>query len=232
MHDAGALPSRVLVAGVGAIVLLNACGAAPPDAVSLLKASSQHMVGLKGFHFQMQIAGFTGSGVPVQSAAGDAHPPSLQAKVDLKQGGVLLEVEVIFAGGHIYLKSFTGGWQQLTPAEIAQFFDASALFDPTSGLFAAMQDTQSPARHKSETINGHDTYPVAGTVSATRMHQLLSLIRDQGSYQATYWIENPSDNLWRARLTGKLFDATQDATITFDFSNHDHPVSVTAPPLG
>lgn len=228
MH--GALPSRILVAGVAAVVLLGACGASPPDAKSLLDASSHHMLVLKGFHFQMQIAGST-SGVPVQSASGDAHPPDLQAKVDLKEASVLLEVEVVFAGGKIYLKSFTGGWQQLSQAEVAQFFDATALFDPKSGLFAAMQDTQSPARHNSETVNGHDTYPVDGVVPAARMHELLSLIRDQGSDHATYWIESPSENLWRARLSGKLFDPTHDATITFDFSNHDHLVSVTPPPL-
>jgi hypothetical protein len=64
------------------------------------------------------------------------------------------------------------------------------------------------------------------------MHQLLTLIRDQGTYRATYWIESPGSNLWRARLTGNLFDASKAATITFDFSNHDHPVSVTPPPLG
>ena len=64
------------------------------------------------------------------------------------------------------------------------------------------------------------------------MHQLLALIRDQGSYRATYWVETQGSNLWRARLTGNLFDAAKPATITFDFSNHDHPVSTTPPPLG
>jgi len=64
------------------------------------------------------------------------------------------------------------------------------------------------------------------------MHQLLTLIRDQGSYHATYWIESPANTLWRARLSGNLFDPTRPATVTFDFSNHDHPVSVTSPPLG
>ena len=229
MH--GALPSRIVVAGVAAVLLLGACGASPPDAKSLLDASSHRMLALKGFHFQMQIAGYTGD-VPVQSAAGDAHPPDLQASVELKEASVLLEVEVVFAGGNIYLKSFTGGWQQLTKADVAQFFDATALFDRQSGLFAAMQDTESPSRHNSETVDGHETYPVEGMAPAARMHQLLSLIRDQGSYDVTYWIESPGDNLWRARLSGKLFDPTHDATITFDFSKHDHLVSVSPPPLG
>jgi hypothetical protein len=95
-----------------------------------------------------------------------------------------------------------------------------------------MRDTTSPARSNSEKIAGHDTYPVDGQVSAARMHQLLGLIRDQGTYHVTYWIESPGSNLWRARLTGNLFDASKTATVTFDFSNHDHSVSVTPPPLG
>jgi lipoprotein LprG len=232
MAAARASLSRALPGGLVVLLGLTACGPAPPDATSLLMQSSQRMLHLKGFHFQMQITGFTGTGEPVQSAQGDAHPPDLHARVNLKEGGILLEVEVIFAAGDIYLKSFTGGWQRLTADQVAQFFDARTLFDPQSGLFAAMRDTSAPTRGSVEKINGHDTYPVEGTVSATRMHQLLTLIRDQGSFQATYWIESPGNDLWRARLTGNLFDASNSATIVFDFANHDHPISVTPPPLG
>jgi len=232
MAAARASLSRVVPGGLVVILGLTACGPPPPDASSLLTKSSQRMLHLNGFHFQMQITGFTGSGEPVQSAQGDAHPPDLHARVNLKEGAILLEVEVIFAAGNIYLKSFTGGWQQLTADQIAQFFDARTLFDPQAGLFAAMRDTTSPSRGNGEKIDGHDTYPVGGQVSGARMHQLLTLIRDQGTYRATYWIDGSSGDLWRARLTGLLFDASNSATITFDFSNHDHPVSVTPPPLG
>ena len=225
-------PLRVLVAGLALAMAMTACGPQPPDAASLVQQSSQRMLGLKGFHFQLQITGFTGAGEPVQSAQGDAHPPDLHAKVNLKEGGVLLEVEVIFKADKIYLKSFTGGWQELSAAQVAQFFDARLLFDQQAGLFAAMRDTTAPYRGNSETVNGHAAYPVDGVLQASRVHQLLPLIRDQGSYHATYWIESPSNNLWRARVTGNLFDASQAATIVFDFSNHDHPVSVTPPPLG
>ena len=225
-------PPRVLAAGLALAITISACGPQPPDGATLLKQSSQRMLQLKGFHFQMQINGFTGPGEPVQSAQGDAHPPDLHAKVILKEGAVLLEVEVIFNADKIYLKSFTGGWQQLTAAQVAQFFDARLLFDQQAGLFAAMRDTTSPSRGNSEKVNGHDAFPVEGTLQGPRMHQLLPLIREQGTYQGTYWIETPSNNLWRARVTGNLFDASQAATIVFDFSNHDHPVSVSPPPLG
>jgi lipoprotein LprG len=228
---AGSAPSA-LAAALALAMATTACGPQPPDAATLVQQSSQRMLGLKGFHFQMQITGFTGAGEPVQSAQGDAHPPDLHAKVNLKEGGVLLEVEVIFKADKIYLKSFTGGWQELSAAQVAQFFDARLLFDQQAGLFAAMRDTTAPYRGNSETVNGHAAYPVDGVLQASRVHQLLPLIRDQGSYHATYWIESPSNNLWRARVTGNLFDASQAATIVFDFSNHDHSVSVTPPPLG
>ncbi|HEY4872083.1 MAG TPA: LppX_LprAFG lipoprotein [Candidatus Dormibacteraeota bacterium] len=223
---------RVVVAALALVMALTACGQQPPDGTTLLKQSSQRMLALQGFHFQMQITGFTGTGEPVQSAQGDAHPPDLHAKVNLKEGGILLEVEVIFKADSVYLKSFTGGWQQLTAAQVAQFFDARLLFDQQAGLFAAMRDTTAPYRGSSEKVNGHDTYPVDGVLPGPRVHQLLPLIREQGTYHATYWIESPSSNLWRARVTGNLFDASQAATIVFDFSNHDHPVSVSPPPLG
>src|SRR6202011_2369122 len=139
MRAAGVSLSRVVPAGLAVILALTACASPPPDATTLLKQSSQRMLELKGFHFQMQITGFTGAGEPVQSAQGDAHPPDLHAKVNLKEGGILLEVEVIFDADKIYLKSFTGGWQLLTAAQVAQFFDARLLFDQQAGLFAAMR---------------------------------------------------------------------------------------------
>jgi hypothetical protein len=225
-------PPCVLAAGLALAMAMTGCGPQPPDAATLLKQSSQRMLELRGFHFQMQITGFTGAGEPVQSAQGDAHPPDLHAKVNLKEGAVLLEVEVIFNADKIYLKSFTGGWQELTAAQVAQFFDARLLFDRQAGLFAAMRDTTAPYRGNSEKVNGHDTYPVDGVLQGSRVNQLLPLIREQGAYHATYWIESSSNNLWRARVTGNLFDASQLATIVFDFSNHDHPVSVSPPPLG
>src|SRR5205823_12093230 len=153
---AGALRARTVLAGLAVMLGLAACGPQPPDATALLNQSSQHMLLLKGFHFQMQISGFTGPDEPVQSAQGDAHPPALHARVNLKEGAILLEVEVIFATGDIYLKSFTGGWQKLTPDEVAQFFDARTLFDPQVGLFAAMRDTTAAARGNAEKVNGHE----------------------------------------------------------------------------
>ena len=231
MAAAGASRSRGVLGGLAIMLVVSACGPSLPDATTLLNQSSQRMLQLKGFHFQMKITGVT-TGEPVQSGQGDAHPPDLHARVNLKEGTILLEVEVVFATGNVYLKSFTGGWQQLTPEQVTQFFDARALFDPQTGLFAAMRDTTSPTTGNSEKISGHDTYPVDGQVAAPPMHQLLTLIREQGTYRATYWVESQGGNLWRARLTGKLFDPANDATITFDFSNHDHPVSVTPPPLG
>src|SRR5207245_8504659 len=96
----------------------------PPQASSLLNQSSQHMLNLRGFHFQMQISGFTGTDEPVQSAQGDAHPPDLHARVNLKEGAILLEVEVVFAADNVYLKSFTGGWQELHADQYSQFADS------------------------------------------------------------------------------------------------------------
>src|SRR6266550_5672913 len=130
MRAAGMSLPRVVLCGLAFLIALTACGSAPPDASSLLNQSSQRMLKLKGFHFQMQITGFTGTGEPVQSAQGDAHPPDLHARVNLKEGAILLEVEVVFAAAKVYLKSFTGGWQQLTADQESEFFDARTLFDP------------------------------------------------------------------------------------------------------
>lgn len=222
----------MLGAGLAVVMGLTACGSPPPSAPALLRQSSQRMIALKGFHFQMSVSGYTGSALPVQNANGDAHPPDLRADANLKEGGLLLGIQVIYASGGTYLKSFTGGWQRLTGQQLAQFFDPSALFDPNTGLFAAMQDTTAPVLGKIETVNGHDTYPVDGVIDAGRIHQLLPAVLSQGSFHVTYWIESDHADLWRARITGDLFDPSRSSTVTFDFSNHDQTVSITPPPVG
>lgn len=223
---------RMLAAGAAVVIGLSACGSAPPNASTLLRQSSQRMLGLKGFHFQMNVSGATGSAVPVRSASGDAHPPALRADANVQEAGLLLEIQVVYTGSGTYLKSFTGGWQRLSGQQLAQFFDPSALFDPQSGLFAVMPKMSSPARGNVESISGHDTYPVDGSIASAAIHQLFLPVLAQGNDHVTFWIESDNSDLWRARLTGHLFDASRSATVTFDFSNHDQAVTITPPPVG
>ena len=218
--------------GIGlSAALLWSCGSSPPDATVLVPRTSAHMNGLRGFHFTLAVEGFTAGAIPVQSAEGDAHPPDLQAQVQLAQNGVLLQVEIIVLGDRVYLKSFTGGWQPLTPAEVAQFFDVHALFDPQVGLFSAMASTTGLATGAQQTVDGHSTWMVTGTLAAAQVHALLPVARAEGVDTVTYWIEPPA-TLWRASVGGRLFDPLKEATIRFDFSQHDHPVTITAPPIG
>ena len=231
LRPSGARAAARLSATGLCVALLCACGSTPPDPAALVRQTSAHMNGLHAFHFTMAVQGFTGSAMPVRSAEGDARPPDLHARVQLAEGGVLLEVETIVAGGRVYLKSFTGGWQPLTSAEVAQLFDVQALFDPKIGLFSAMAATAGPADGTQQSVGGHSTWTVTGRLDGTRVHDLLPVAQAQGEDSATYWIEAPS-TLWRASLSGRLFDPAKEATITFDFSAHDHPVTITPPPLG
>jgi lipoprotein LprG len=221
---------RLGAAGLCA-ALLWGCGAAPPDGAALVRQTSAHMKQLHAFHFTMSVQGFTGDAMPVQSATGDARPPDLHARVELKEGDVLLELETIVIGERVYLKSFTGGWQLLSRAQVAQFFDIQALFDPRIGLFSAMAATAAPATGSQQSVDGHSTWVVSGRLDGTRVHDLLSVARAEGAEAASYWIEPPS-TLWRASLHGPLFDPKQEATITFDFSQHDHSVTIAPPPVG
>jgi lipoprotein LprG len=231
LHGSGARAASRLGAGGLCVALLWGCGSSPPDPAALVRQTSAHMNALHAYHFALAVAGFTGSAMPVRGAEGDARPPDLHARVQLAEGSVLLEVETIVVGGRVYLKSFTGGWQLLTSAEVAQFFDVQALFDPQIGLFSAMAATATVSDGGQVSISGHSTRMVTGRLDAARVHQLLPAARAEGQDTATYWIEPPS-TLWRASLRGPLFDPLKEATITFDFSAHDHPVTITPPPVG
>lgn len=226
MRPIGLLALVALVA-----TLVAACGAPPPQPGPLLQRTSQHMNGLKSFHFLMEAQGDQSQPPPVQGAEGDAQPPDLSARATLRQGQVLLEINLIYTGNRIFLKSFTGGWQPVSTDAVAQFFDVRALFDRENGLFAALPDTSQASVGKQETIDSHRTYPLSGRLAASRVHRILPTALDQGDYAATYWIESTADTLWRARVSGTLFDPRRAATLTFTFSRLNEPVSITPPPV-
>src|SRR6266849_5577976 len=139
--------------------MVASCGSPPPTAAPLLDATSHRMLLLGSFHFKLQAEGEAQHPPLVQDAEGDVPPPDVFAKADLHQGEVLLEVDLIVVGSAAYLKSFTGGWQQTSPGQLARYFDVSALFSPDAGLFAALPHTVSPVMIKQPPISTHFPYP-------------------------------------------------------------------------
>jgi len=216
---------------VATAVVVASCGSPPPAAAPLLDATSHRMLLLGSFHFKLQAEGEAQHPPLVQDAEGDVRPPDVFAKADLHQGEVLLEVDLIVVGSAAYLKSFTGGWQQTSPGQLARYFDVSALFSPDAGLFAALPHTVSPATGKQGSISGHSTYQISGQLPADVVHRLLPLAAQVGTYPVQYWIDPTTNSLWQASLSGPLFDASH-SSITFSFSAFDHPVTITPPALG
>jgi hypothetical protein len=216
---------------VATAVVVASCGSPPPAAAPLLDATSHRMLGLHSFHFALRAEGEAQHPPLVQDAEGDVRPPDVSAKADLRQGEVLLEVDLIVVGSSAYLKSFTGGWQQTSPSQLAHYFDVSALFSADAGLFAALPHTVSPATGKQSSVSGHTTYQVSGQLPADVVHRLLPLAVPSGAYPVQYWIDPTTNSLWQASLSGPLFDASP-SSITFSFSALDHPVTITPPALG
>jgi hypothetical protein len=216
---------------VATAVVVASCGSPPPAAAPLLDATSHRMLGLRSFHFALRSEGEAQHPPLVQDAEGDVRPPDVSAKANLRQGEVLLEVDLIVVGSAAYLKSFTGGWQQTSPSQLARYFDVSALFSADAGLFAALPHTVSPATGKQSSVSGHTTYQVSGQLPADVVHRLLPLAAPSGAYPVQYWIDPSTNSLWQASLHGSLFDASP-SSITFIFSAFDHPVTITPPALG
>lgn len=223
--------TRIARGLIAAILLLAGCGSPPPAAAPLLDATSHRMLALRSFHFSLQAQGEAQHPPLVQEAEGDVRPPNVGARATLRQGEVLLEVQLILVDGQAYLKSFTGGWQPASAADLARYFDVSSLFSTDAGLFAVLPHTSSPATGKQESLQGQATYQVSGQLPSDAVHRLLPLAAASGTYPVIYWIDPGSNTLWQARLSGPLFDMSR-STITFTFSAFDHPVTITPPALG
>jgi len=190
------------------------------------------MLILGSFHFALKAQGDDQHPPLVQDAEGDVTPPNIQARADIRQGDVLLEVDLIVVGDQAYLKSFTGGWQLTSQQQLARYFDVSSIFSPSTGLFAVLPQTVSPSTGTQESVNGHSTYRVTGQLPPAVVHRLLSLASESGAFPVTYWIDPTTKTLWRIRLSGPLFDAQHQSSVMFEFAHLDQPVTITAPAVG
>jgi LppX_LprAFG lipoprotein len=224
---------RKLVAVLG-LALIAGCGGNQPavDAAQTLRDAAAAMAKLTTVSATLK---FTKGAITFQgfTLVGAKTAVRLPADSDttytVKQQDLSIGLEVIIAGGHIYLHVPFSAYQELTGAEAAAIPDLAKLFDPAKGLPAVIPAGRNPKYITTEKVDGVDAQKIGVTYSGDQVKGMLAQLSSTVDVNAQVWV-GASDHLIRkAILEGAFGDGGKDAAVEVDMSGFNAAVNI-APP--
>jgi len=217
-----------------AAVVLVACGgdAAPPDAARILRDGAAAMAQLKTVSATLKLTKgtITLQGFTLVSARTSVRLPADSDTVyTVKQQDVTIGLEVVIAGGHVYLHVPFSTFQELPGSQASAFPDMARLFDPSTGLPAVIPAGTAPKYVSTDQLDGKTAYQVSTTYTPEQVHSLLAELSSSGTVAARVWV-GVSDHLIRkAVLDGPFGDLGHEAAVEVDITNFNGAVSITSP---
>jgi hypothetical protein len=217
-----------------ALALLAGCsGNQPPvDATQALRDAAAAMAKLTTVSANLK---FTKGAITFQgfTLVGAKTTVRLPADSDttytVKQGDISIGLEVIIAGGHVYLHAPFSTYQEMTGTDAAAIPDLAKLFDPTSGLPAVIPAGRNAKYVSAEKVDGVDSQRISVTYSADQVKGMLSQLSSTVDVNAEVWV-GASDHLIRkAILNGAFGDGGKDAAVEVDMSGFNATVSISPP---
>jgi hypothetical protein len=224
---------RGLIAVMALALLAGCSGNQPPvDATQALRDAATAMAKLTTVSANLK---FTKGAITFQgfTLVGAKTAVRLPADSDttytVKQGDISIGLEVIIAGGHVYLHAPFSTYQEMTGTDAAAIPDLAKLFDPTSGLPAVIPAGRNAKYVSAEKVDGVDSQRISVTYSADQVKGMLSQLSSTVDVNAEVWV-GASDHLIRkAILNGAFGDGGKDAAVEVDMSGFNATVSISPP---
>jgi LppX_LprAFG lipoprotein len=216
-------------------ILLAACGNSPPeDPAAALRGGGAAMAKLKTLHANLKFTKgtvtFRGFAL-VAAKAAVRLPGDSDATYTVRQQDVQIALEVIIAGGHVYLHLPFSGYNELTGADAADIPDLAKLFDPKTGLPAVIPAGRNPKNLGADKVDGVDSNKVEATYDAGQIRRMLPQLNSSGDVDAVFWI-GASDHLIRkAVLSGLFGDNGTPSSVEVDLSSFNGTVTIPTPPV-
>src|SRR2546429_7680185 len=225
---------RRAVAAATMALMLAACvgGEQPPDPAKVLRDGAAAMAHLKTVNATLKL---TKGVVSIQGFALVSAKTAVRLPADsdtiytVKQQGVTIGLEVIIAGGHVYLHVPFSNFQEVTGAEATAFPDMAKLFDSSTGLPAVIPAGSNPKYISTDQVAGASAYQVSTTYTPEQVRSLLAQLNSSGPVAARVWVDTTNDLIRKAVLTGAFGDGGLDAAVQVDISGFDSAVTITSP---
>src|SRR5919197_5565578 len=135
-----------------------------PAGPSLLHRAAASMREVRTGRFELQMKGELG-GLEVRHAEGVmSRDGRASGAVDLEEAGQLVEFDVVFVRGTVYLRGPTGPFQSV-PSELAgTIYDPTDLLDPTKGLSRLLATARRARTLGRDELDGTDAFRVSATL--------------------------------------------------------------------
>jgi len=222
-----------LLGAAAVALLLSACGGGEQvDAAKVLRDGAAAMSQLKTVSATLKLTKGTVSlqGFTLVSARTSVRLPADSDTIyTVKQQGVTIGLEVVIAGGHVYLHVPFSNLQEVTGPEAAAFPDMAKLFDSSTGLPVMIPKGLSPKYVSTDQVAGASAYQVSTSYTPEQVRGLLVQLSSSGPVSARVWVDTSSHFIRKAVLTGAFGDGGLDAAVQVDISGFDAPVTITTP---
>jgi lipoprotein LprG len=225
-----ARPVALLLAGL--VFACSGPGSPPPNAATVLRQAGEAMGRLHTVAADVKFgAGIVVGGLTLSSATTKvAVPGQSDTVIKVKQGDFLVDLRVVTTGGKVFLRLPFSQFTEATPDEAARVPDLSQLFDPRSGLPAALGAGRNPRYVGTEQVGGVNADKVTTTYSADQVGQLLGgVVKPAGDVQAAIWVGQSDHYVRRVNLSGPLLEAGKTVQVEVDLHDFNAPVTIATP---
>jgi len=214
-------------------VALTACGGLQAeDPGQVLREAGAAMAKLNTVTATLKFTNGTVSfqGYVLTSATAAVRLPTDSDTVyKVKYQDLLIGLEVVITGGHIYLRPPFSGFTEVTGKTAAEVSDLAKLFDATTGLPAMIPEGLNPKYLGTEKVGDVDSHKVGATYSAAQIAKLLPQLSSSGDVAATIWVGGSDHLIRKAVLSGPFGDGGIASTVEIDLSAFNAPVAIASP---
>lgn len=222
-----------LIAGALVALLLAACGGLQPeDPVQALQQGGAATAKLKTvtatLKFTKGTISFQGFAL-VGARASIRLPSDSDTTYTVRQSDLLIGLEVVISGGHVFLRPPFSAFTEVTGTVAAEIPDVAKLFDPNTGLPAVIPAGRSVKYISVDKVGDVDSHKVEATYSADQIHAMLPQLSSSGDVDAVIWVGGSDHLIRKAILSGPFGDGGIASSVEVDLSGFNAAASIASP---
>jgi lipoprotein LprG len=225
---------RLLASATVAMLLaVGACSSsekgALPDGAALLRRAAASMRTVQSGRFTLEVKGQIG-GLDVRRAEGVmTRDGEASGTVDLEQDGQLVEFDVVYVRGAVYVRGPTGPFQTVSPVLAGNIYDPTALLAPSGGLAELLATAHKPTTTDTEDVEGTEAFRVRATLDGKVLAPLIPNPVPR-TVPATLWIGADVPHLLKTETSFPAGTSSGATAVTLTISDFNLTVDVTPPP--
>jgi hypothetical protein len=223
-----------LAAAAMVMLAVTACGGLQPaDPAQVLRDSGTAMAKLKSVNADLKFTkgkiSFQGY-VLVEAKASVRLPSDSDTIYTVRYQDLLIGLEVVISGGHVYLRPPLSGFTEVSGKNAAEIPDVAKLFDLKSGLPAIIPAGQNLKYVGTEKIGDIDCHKVTATYGPAQIAALLPQLKtSSGEIAATIWVGGSDHLIRKATLDGSFGDGGAESSVEVDLSGFNAAVAIASP---